>query len=552
MTVAKTARAKSNPLEGYRKGADGFIRFIKEVKPVILNEQRKYVPFELWDRVADDVVKAIDGNYRTVCFVFPRRHGKTLISAVYIVWRFMCFRNEDIGIVAQSEKQTIGTAFRLVRDCLLHTPVFKREVDAGNIIVNKDTIEFPAMGNTIIGYPNNPTTLLGKSMTVAQCSELHKARTTDTFTVLKGNIMDAANGVLLVDSTPGSKIGPLGLIYDLWKEGTDPTLFVSHVEYTDVEDAIRNAPAWLNTDDLRILERTMLPPVFRAEHLGQFSESSDMLFTSEIIAACRHTYDLDPKTIANGLPYAVGGGLDRAYPFSRHGDSTVTTCVAMVMQDEQPHFYVLDSRDILFSRAGGIKSAFLDYHRKWGMKHAALEHYNVSDIQQWCEEQSGFDSEIVSPTSERQSNAFTTLYAAASEGRLHIHQQFEKLFKEMETFTVRLEAEAGKSVAKFQHAPGKHDDALYSLAWAIYSLRHEELPAYGLNGIHCREKGPSARLCALNGGQHVPPCAEECKSFVKAHQLYERYKDKAGCAPLKLPEFIRYKVENTGIHSMPR
>jgi hypothetical protein len=510
-----------------------------------LDENRKYVTFKVWDRIRPDVEEAINGDYRTICWIFPRRHGKTLISALYICWRFTVFQNEDIGIVAQSEKQSVDTAFRLVRDCLTHTPAFGRF----NITVNRDRIEYGALGNVIQGYANNPTTLLGKSMTVAQCSELHKARNTETFSTLKGNLMDTRNGVLLVDSTPGSKVGPLGLIYESWQACDDESLFVSHVSYTDVDDAVKNSPPWVNTGDLRILQRTMLPGHFRAEHLGQFSDGDDMLFPEEVISRCRDVYPLDVQKLANGRPVVVGGGLDRAKPFSIYGkDSTCTACVAMLQIDEDTHYYVMDQRDIRFSRGDGIKAAFVEYAKTFGMKHLCIEDANTSDIIEWANQQVGFDCEGVSPTPGRQSTVFTEMYLAASEGRLHIHPKFDKIFREMATFTVNSDRE----MPKFEHAPGKHDDSLYALGWAIYSLREQVLPAYSVGGINCTERSPAVKFCVLNGGTFQPHCAEDCRSFQRIWRLYDLYKDKSGCAPMKFEDFFKYKVVNTGPHSMPR
>lgn len=549
MTVAKTTKKKID-IAKYRKGSAGFFAWIDDLKPHILNDESKYVPYQVWGNVKDEIAAALDGDYRTIAWVWPRRHGKTLVSAIYIVWRFTCFQNENIGIVAQSEKQSVDTAFKLVRDTLKHTPTFKQMIEAGEIVVQRDRIEFPALNNVIQGYAANPVTLLGQTMTVAQVSELHKARDPEVFRTMKGNTQSVKNGVTLVDSTASTRTGPLGLIYDSWQAQEDPSLYFSHLTYASMEDAIARAPSWVQTADYPLLKRTMLPGSFEAEYLGKFGDGADVLFTEETLRKCRDEYPLDPKRIADGRPYAVGGGLDRAKAFrmSLKGDSTVTAAVAMVQIDDDAHYFVLDCLDIPMSMSGGIRRAFLDYAKDFGMKRLVVEDYNTADIFEWCLQQSEWETESVNPNRQRQQDIFQAVYLAATEGRLHIHPKFDKLLREMGTFTVTHDSES----PKFQHATGKHDDAVFAMAWAIYSLRNQVLPAYSIHGIHCKERGPAARLCLLNGGDHEPLCSEHCPSFIKVHELYGKYREKAGCAPMKLPEFARYKLENTGIHSRPR
>lgn len=89
------------------------------------------------------------------------------------------------------------------------------------------------------------------------------------------------------------------------------------------------------------------------------------------------------KAIADGAAYVTGAGLDRAYGFSLHGDSTVTTCVLKTLQGEEDHYYVLASDDIAFSNASGIKKALTRYYKDFGMSRAAIETYNAQDIGAW-------------------------------------------------------------------------------------------------------------------------------------------------------------------------
>ncbi len=99
---------------------------------------------------------------------------------------------------------------------------------------------------------------------------------------------------------------------------------------------------------------------------------------------------------------------------------------------------------------------------------------------------------------------------------------------------------------------GCHDDHVYWLAWAVYSLREIELNPYEINGIHCHGTGPAIKLCLLNDGEMVPPCGETCRSMLTAHGLYKSYLLRGSSSPLAFDEFIPAKLKNVGSHTMPR
>jgi hypothetical protein len=537
----------------WRKGADGFFRWLDDVKPMIPSEKGGFEPFVVPnEEVREAIRQALDGGFSTVVFCWPRRHGKTVVSALIIAWRFLTRRTQTVAIVANSERQSVDTAFKLVKTILEQTAYPASLAKDGRIKIGADSIAYEMLGNIIQGYPANAASLYGKKLSVAQVSELHAARTDTVYQTLASSTIDTEDGLVLVDSTVGSRSSPLYALALVAERGEDPTLFFSHIEYRDLEDAVARGPSWIAPAKLRSRAAQMLPAEFAQQHLNQWTAASNALFPPAIIDLCRGSYAIDVPTLVNGAAYAVGGGLDRAYGFSLHGDSTVATCVLKVLQGEDEHFYVLASDAIKFSAAAGIKKALTRYHRDFGMSRAAIETYNAQDIAAWCGEQP-FDHELVSATLERQANAFTALYNAATEGRLHIHPAHDRLLAEMGTFEYMLVANGAKgAIPRFEHAKGQHDDHVYSLAWAVYALREIELNPYEIPGIHCDAVGRIAPLCILNGGELTPFCAEECRSFSLVNALYQKYRDRAGIAPLLLPDFVRYKLINTGSHTVRR
>jgi phage terminase large subunit-like protein len=159
--------------------AEGFFNFLADVQPMVKDDNGRYTPFQLRPREVAEITAALNGTaagpYRTIVFCWPRRHGKTITSALIIIWRYLTRQNQEIAIVANSKTQTLSTAFSLITGTLTHTPYLKKLVDSGAIVIQGEKIIYKAMGNLIQGYTANAAALYGKKLAIAQVSELHAA-----------------------------------------------------------------------------------------------------------------------------------------------------------------------------------------------------------------------------------------------------------------------------------------------------------------------------------------------------------------------------------------
>lgn len=541
----------------WRNGSEGFFRFLEDVKPVIRSSKGGFTPFIPGPRERAEIVKALDGDHATVVLSWPRRHGKSATTCMILLWRFMSRPTENIAVVANAEKQVISTAFKILRDAFANTPALKRMTDAGNIEVGQDFIRFPATSSLIQAYASNPSALWGKALSVAQLSELHASKGADVLEVLTGSLLDSEGSMLLIDSTVGPMSSPLYALYQAHLAGDDPSLFFSHISYTDLEDACANGPSWIDPVRLRAAARRMLPQQFGLYHLNRWGDASSLLIDGDTLALCtEQTYQSDPKAISAGAAYVVAGGLDRAFGGSRHGDATVTTAVVMTTIDDEEHYFVLDSDAVMFSRLGGIKSNFRRYYKDWGMSRAALETYGAQDVYDWAQAESFAEgTELITPSRKVQYQAFTLLATAAAEGRLHIDPRFEKLIEELKTFEIvddGKETVGNEALPKFGHPTGKHDDHVYSLAWAMFATREITLNPYELNGVRCSETGPARTMCALNGGTIIPMCAGSCRSMRLAFDLFDQYASRSPRNNLPVEGFIIDKIKNIGSHTIAR
>ena len=548
-------------IASWRDGSKGFFKFLDDVQPRVPSGSGGFIPFQLDDRIRDEVRKVLDNpDVSVACFSFPRRHGKTTLAAMLIAWRFLSLPSENIAVVANSERQVTSTAFRTIRQAFENTPLLKTLVARGTVTIGADRIELPSAGSLIQAYSSNPAALWGMKLTAAQISEIHAAKNggDDVYEALAGSLLDTNGSLLIIDSTVAPRSSKLWELYQSANHPTDPdrSIAFAHIEYADLEEACRNSPAWIAPSKLRSLSRQMLPHKFALLHLNRWGDAANALFPKEVLDACVEEYPLDLAALANGSAYVVGAGLDRAFGGSKHGDATVTACVAKIVLDEEEHLFVLDADAVFLGRLGGIKKRLETYHRAFKMSRATLESYGAQDVADWCATQPySAGVETVHPSRNIKYAAFTALYQAAAEGRLHIHPAFKDLLAEMAIFEV---VEDGKAtdgqaaIPKFTHPRGAHDDYVHALAWAVHSLRHVSLHPYEVEGIACNGRGPSVVHCSLNGGGTIPPCADTCRSMSEVRELYAAYLKRAPVAQVELPVFIEGKLKNIGAHSLPR
>ena len=109
-----------------------------------------------------------------------------------LVWRFLTRPAENIAVIANSQVQVIDVCFRTIKGIITDTPLLKRLVTAGTIIIGVDKIELLSTRSTIQAFSANPAALFGKALTAVQMSEIHAAKNggDEIYMVLAGSLLD--------------------------------------------------------------------------------------------------------------------------------------------------------------------------------------------------------------------------------------------------------------------------------------------------------------------------------------------------------------------------
>jgi len=479
--------------------------------------------------------------------IMPRRHGKSTIFALICLWIATTRPNQTVQLLGSTESHTRRTMFSVIKKIIDHTPILKK------LIPEKDSYVFELfcrrLGSVIQMSPGtNVATAYGDRFTIMWTSDLHSAPDLESFNAMQAALLDSKDSLLLIDSNVDSLNGHVHLMQQ--EAESDPSMFCYHKEYKDIEDYCENAPEWISRTKARRLQKTTLKADFKRDILGKRSSASNALFPSDVIEMCKSPYRMpvdDIRALTQGRAYKVGGGLDRSKSLlGIGGDSTIWTTVLKIANphNEEPEFFILNQKNVIPNTANNIKKIILADHNKYKLDNVVLENFETMDLKAWIDNQN-IPCELVSPHSTVQNSAFPELCRIAKEGRLHFPEDNKKLISEMSTFSYT-KAPKGEGYSFGHSTRSQHDDTVFSLLWAVFSLRSQIMNLYTLNHIHCNSKRPNRHLCFLLNGNMELHCSETCEAAIEVNEMYTSFLKYQLDSELTLPDFYKTHVKLTG------
>lgn len=540
-------------LEKYRQGPDGFIQFIDDFEPRIIDRNNKVIKFQLEPFQRDTINKllAVDENgdfkYQTLIVSYPRRHSKSTIAMFITLWRFACWPNQTIKLIANSERQSKQTQYNRILETFRFSPKLNKWV-GGLDSVRYDSIVMPRLNNHMEMLVAGTKFIHGEGVDFCWYTEMHESKNDSTYQIMASSMGDVHNSQILIDSTCDVINGSMHRLEELSNDDPDSSIAVSRLEYKSLDDALENSPAWISREWLKNRKKELYATEFASQHLNRRQQAENHLFAVQDLKKCKAKYKngIDKVALENisaGQKLAIGGGLDRANPFSELGSNTVWTTVAKGKgQDGEPIYYVLHQDVILGSLGKGIKTAIDKDHDRYGLDNFVLENANVADLRTWAGDRE-YNYECLFPTYHVQEDMFFELYKAVKEHRIYIPSNLKNLFKEMEKFTYHPTAKG------FSFGSGKvKNDRVYSLAWAVYSLRNRALANYELDtNIICKSRSGHSKFCYLRGGDMIIDCSDTCPAHQKVRDMYNMYRKQNPDSDISLPKFFKRYVVRTGV-----
>jgi hypothetical protein len=141
--------------------------------------------------------------------------------------------------------------------------------------------------------------------------------------------------------------------------------------------------------------------------------------------------------------------------------------------------------------------------------------------------------------------ALIELANIVKEQRLFFPEELTDLHKEMSLFSYEYN-QNGNIVFGTRK---KKDDRIFSLLWAVWSLRKSETVIYELNDIVCNSKSKHAKYCYLRNGEMILNCASTCASHKQVQAMYNQYRTANPETELTLQQFFARLVKVRGIRT---
>ena len=273
--------------------------------------------------------------------------------------------------------------------------------------------------------------------------------------------------ILITSTAAPDRENPLYRLYEL-AQTDDGIAYI----YLSGEEAFKLNPL-ISRDFVERQRRIMTAAEFQLYWLNEMGAGMrGNIFTDEEIDACiRQTpYPILPDQIKSVVPDAVAKtfvfSLDRAQPFSRHGDLTVGVVAAKCLTSDGKHIYlVCDVRVFPTGIADEITAYLQSILRIYPLEALVFETYQSFDLfHQFSEE--GYPAELLHVTDEKKRLAFQLLQSLVRSQKLIIPADADELIRELR----RLEFAGGK----YRAPTGEHDDAVYALVWSLKKL--SEIP----------------------------------------------------------------------------
>jgi hypothetical protein len=362
---------------------------------------------------------------------------------------------------------------------------------------------------------------------------------------MMAGLLDTQNALMLIDSNvdpPGGRVHRLEM-----QAKADDTILLKRTKYDSWEQYIEKAPPWISIKRAEQLKRSVLEVEWKRDLLGRRSDAVNGLFPAEVIELCKSKYQIpatDIQFLSQGRAFKVGGGLDRSKSLFG-GDNTVWSVVLKVASPEhgEPEYFTLSQELIVPNTSRMIKRAILKDHEKYKLDMVTMENYEVTDLAPWLSDQR-IPFELVSAHDTNQNASFPEFHRICKEGRFHFPESLKGLASEMGTFVYTQKTGGTYS---FGHASQKFkDDRVYSVNWAIFSLRDAVMNLYTLGSFACKNKSTRRHLCFLMGGSLRLLCRESCHAYQEVEGMFRQYKQYRLDSEITVEEFFDSKVKHVG------
>lgn len=387
--------------------------------------------------------------YRVVVASWPKREGKSLSASLILAHRLACFEGQQIGIIANSERQAQSNVFDELVGIYQNSPGLAEYTTTKSFQAHKLTIT--ALNNTAQCFPASWRTIQGMNFTALACDELHASEDHGRAWTFASQQTEAVGSQAVISSQAGAPIN----VNPLWRlfNAKEPHIFFDYRQDVATPWGIKLAAQ---------ARGELLPGEWDYLWGNAWGATGlKLLSAADIETACQD-YAM-PRTRQEWeelrREWKWGGciisvGLDRA-GVSRTGDRTCFTVCARLGS----LYRILVSAILDTGSEAEILEVDKQTREVFGNpRRLYFESYGCSDVVEKCR-----GATLESPTTGRQNQIYSHLARLFIEERIWFPAECDLLKQELIAFEYDAER-AGQT--RFGTQSG-HDDTIYAASFAV-------------------------------------------------------------------------------------
>jgi hypothetical protein len=401
-------------------------------------------------------------SHKIVVVCVPKRQGKTTLASVAVTLFATIGENKEIIILSTSREHASSVLFRRVVSLFKTLPTLKRLTTR----ISRNRIELK--NNVVIEtVPCTVSAVAGRTYDLLCIDEIALIEDYEVVNVILSQSEKPTSRILITSTAAPDRENPLYRLYEL-AQTDDGIAYI----YLSGEEAFKLNPL-ISRDFVERQRKIMTAAEFQLYWLNEMGAGMrGNIFTDEEIDACiRQTpYPILPDQVKQIVPDCVAKtfvfSLDRAQPFSKHGDLTVGVVAAKCLTAEGKIVYLVCDMRVFPT---GVADEILTYLRSilqiYPLEALVFETYQSFDLFHQISEE-GYPAELLHVTDEKKRLAFQLLQSLVRSQKLIVPADADELIRELR----RLEFAGGK----YRAPTGEHDDAVYALVWSLKKL--SEIP----------------------------------------------------------------------------
>jgi len=142
---------------------------------------------------------------RRVCVAStPKREGKTMLAGLYGAWRAITMQRQNIGIIANSERQAQSNVYAELSGFLRNSPLLQGLVPEADFQTR--VLRVPSLYNKVECYPANWRTIQGTEFHVLLTDELHAAEDRGRAFSFASNQTESRDAQVIIASQAGENV----------------------------------------------------------------------------------------------------------------------------------------------------------------------------------------------------------------------------------------------------------------------------------------------------------------------------------------------------------